>query len=585
MVILSKEQIKAKDKLIKFISGGDNQFILEGFAGTGKTTVLQKIFNSNDYRHFKICFSAITNKAVSVMKKIGSEIKHYRSYKTIHKLFELYRDIQYDGSVKWKVYYSGGENRKNFEYYHIVVIDECSMINKEIYNLIQTRLKMNKCTKIIWVGDRFQLPPVKEDFSLVFDNMNEKNYYLLETIQRTNIKEIRDFQFDIREVVKNGGKIPLKKAKKTMSKEFKIIKKDEELFLNSYFQDYIQSKECIVLAYTNARVNHYNQKIRKMIKIHNHCENNTEPYIEGERIVFNNYYTNEEKIFYTSEQTEVMTIEKTSCAMISLSTILMNHYSSELGVNEINEAMGNDKKVSGNAVDNMDIVDTEKNTTMDEEDKSCPICMEKTKMMRKTKCGHMFCKECIKKWLDKNKCCPFCRMDIKDNKIYLKSSPEFNKKLEHLYALTENINFDIYKLCVEYENKKNDLYDDVDDDVDDEAIINIIRDKRTYQKTVNEIIKGIKDIKDLLFKTKGNTDVQKLILTKLWTYVYQQLKDRFADISYGYSMTVHKSQGSTYDNCYVDMCNILMANGNDKDAIRCLYTSVTRPSKSLSVLY
>ena len=42
---------------------------------------------------------------------------------------------------------------------------------------------------------------------------------------------------------------------------------------------------------------------------------------------------------------------------------------------------------------------------------------------------------------------------------------------------------------------------------------------------------------------------------------------------------------STYENCYVVMSNILTACPKYKDAIRSLYTSVTRPSKSLTLYY
>lgn len=43
---------------------------------------------------------------------------------------------------------------------------------------------------------------------------------------------------------------------------------------------------------------------------------------------------------------------------------------------------------------------------------TCPICLQDSKSMIKTDCDHVFCKECIKKWLDNNNSCPCCRKGL-----------------------------------------------------------------------------------------------------------------------------------------------------------------------------
>ena len=40
---------------------------------------------------------------------------------------------------------------------------------------------------------------------------------------------------------------------------------------------------------------------------------------------------------------------------------------------------------------------------------SCPICLEKIKDEKITKCNHKFCKECLETWLNVNISCPICR--------------------------------------------------------------------------------------------------------------------------------------------------------------------------------
>lgn len=56
---------------------------------------------------------------------------------------------------------------------------------------------------------------------------------------------------------------------------------------------------------------------------------------------------------------------------------------------------------------------------------------------------------------------------------------------------------------------------------------------------------------------------------------YWKLKENFAGVQYKYGMTVHRSQGSTFDNCIVDTGDILR-NPNKVEQDRMIYTALTR---------
>ena len=50
----------------------------------------------------------------------------------------------------------------------------------------------------------------------------------------------------------------------------------------------------------------------------------------------------------------------------------------------------------------------------------CPICFEglqKRKNIKKTICGHKFCKECIEEWTEKELSCPLCRENLQDKVV------------------------------------------------------------------------------------------------------------------------------------------------------------------------
>ena len=61
---------------------------------------------------------------------------------------------------------------------------------------------------------------------------------------------------------------------------------------------------------------------------------------------------------------------------------------------------------------------------------------------------------------------------------------------------------------------------------------------------------------------------------------YWHFVDSFHKVQYGYAITAHRAQGSTYDSCYV-VWNDILTNRNRNEAFRCLYVACTRPKRKL----
>ena len=115
--------------------------------------------------------TATTNKAVSVLESFMIKDKNL-VFLTIHKLLKMKRKIDVNGIEQ---YVSNLENdnwelNKNNSIYDfdIIIIDEASMITKEITQKL-TYLSKNIKGKIIFIGDKYQLPPVNETSSNVFN--------------------------------------------------------------------------------------------------------------------------------------------------------------------------------------------------------------------------------------------------------------------------------------------------------------------------------------------------------------------------------------------------------------------------------
>lgn len=100
-----------------------------------------------------------------------------------------------------------------------------------------------------------------------------------------------------------------------------------------------------------------------------------------------------------------------------------------------------------------------------------------------------------------------------------------------------------------------------------------------YIKNYKEILKLAED-HFVDFYKKYNS---KLHLLNLWNHYHNQIIDTYIDLNFGYSITVHKAQGSTYNQVYVDVGNIVM-NSEQGELIKCLYTAVSRPVTQLSLL-
>lgn len=78
------------------------------------------------------------------------------------------------------------------------------------------------------------------------------------------------------------------------------------------------------------------------------------------------------------------------------------------------------------------------------------------------------------------------------------------------------------------------------------------------------------------FKTEKTT-------TKLWDIYHKKLKEPYAEINFGYSITVHKAQGSTFNTVLVDTSDIC-ENTETDEIKKSLYTAAGRSSKFLGFL-
>lgn len=129
-------------------------FTLTGIGGAGKTTVVREVvkFRSG------VIGATISHSAKFVLEQ---SLGGYAQCFTVAQLLGLKQVIGEDGEISFLPNFNRNPEKKlPIEKARIVIIDECSMIDKGTYKFLMS-LKDTQC-KIIFMGDPFQLPPVED---------------------------------------------------------------------------------------------------------------------------------------------------------------------------------------------------------------------------------------------------------------------------------------------------------------------------------------------------------------------------------------------------------------------------------------
>ena len=65
--------------------------------------------------------------------------------------------------------------------------------------------------------------------------------------------------------------------------------------------------------------------------------------------------------------------------------------------------------------------------------------------------------------------------------------------------------------------------------------------------------------------------------------IFFQTRDMFANVQYIFASTMHKLQGSTYDQCYINLFDLAKNRMSLDDKYRLIYVAITRASKDIKI--
>ena len=287
-------QKKIIEMLSEFVTGEDFNkiFILNGYAGTGKTTLVSALVGALKESGIKPVLLAPTGRAAKVLARYSGE-----KALTIHK--RIYRERT---SASYESSFSLDINRERGA---VFIVDEASMLSENsssedahfgsgslLDDLVKYVRSGREC-RLILVGDNAQLPPVGADYSpalepsvmqqygdIVYASMDDVvrqsassgilfNATLVRCMLENGIEDIPHFDMNYPDVERISGGDFLEKLQECYDR---------------YGRD-----ETIVITRSNKRANRYNEGIRRNVL----CAEEEIESGDMLMVVKNNYYYTE----------------------------------------------------------------------------------------------------------------------------------------------------------------------------------------------------------------------------------------------------------------------------------------------------
>jgi exodeoxyribonuclease-5 len=269
--IPTDDQSEALRKIAAYICDNTNDviFLMTGYAGTGKTSVISSIVKTLDLLRMRSVLLAPTGRAAKVLSYYAGKQAF-----TIHK--KIYRQkSQKDGIGSFSL-------DRNLHRNTFFIVDEASMISnnasdsslfgsgKLLDDLIEYVYSGTDC-KLILVGDKAQLPPVSSVLSPALDpaDLGEYGFGIVSCELRQVVR-----QSETSGVLMNATRIRLQIAENDMthpsidcSNYDDIIRLSGEDLVDEISSAYGMSgmEGTIIIVNSNKQANRYNQGIRNRV--------------------------------------------------------------------------------------------------------------------------------------------------------------------------------------------------------------------------------------------------------------------------------------------------------------------------------
>ncbi|MBQ6731747.1 MAG: AAA family ATPase [Paludibacteraceae bacterium] len=251
---------------LSFFLGRESQcdiFLLKGYAGTGKTSVVGALVKCFTSMNVPIVLAAPTGRAAKVL----SQYAEHQAY-TIHKL--IYRQRTSAADTRFEL----GFNRLSNA---LFIVDECSMISNSgdsvfgsgclLDDLLQYVFSGAGGCKLLMLGDDAQLPPVMQDESVALNadflrgyGFGVEEFLLKEVVRQSSMSGILRNATMLRQALDGESEV-------MFSTDKDVVRVDGTNFTDCIEQSYreVGEDETLVITRSNNRAFMYADGIRSRI--------------------------------------------------------------------------------------------------------------------------------------------------------------------------------------------------------------------------------------------------------------------------------------------------------------------------------
>jgi exodeoxyribonuclease-5 len=244
----------------------DSCFILKGYAGTGKTTVISALVNALRAKRINVVLLAPTGRAAKVISSYSGLMAA-----TIHR--KIYRK-KIAGSIDMSFSLAPNLQKNTF-----FIVDEASMISDDFSDFSGSGLLgdlvsfvyNHQNNRIIFIGDTAQLPPVNSNESPALSSnyisgfsLNVKEIELTEVVRQEKKSGILHNATEIRNQIRDEIE-DFPSLKTTGFKDVYRMMGDKIIEGLNYAYDKYDIENCLVICRSNKSANMYNQHIRNQI--------------------------------------------------------------------------------------------------------------------------------------------------------------------------------------------------------------------------------------------------------------------------------------------------------------------------------
>ena len=269
-------QMEAIGLIAEYVTqrGNDSMFLLKGYAGTGKTSLISSLVNILKHLRMRSVLLAPTGRAAKVISSYSGR----RAY-TIHRKLYM-QSISSDGRVRFVLTENKHKNT-------LFIVDEASMIpdtsasdgsifgGKRLLQDLMEYVYSGENCRLLMIGDTAQLPPVGIDLSPALHPEYLKNNF-----------NLRIISYELREVVRQSRESGILANATALREKIRGNRIEMPFFSNAGFddvfrldgnelQEFLQDvyasshqEDIVVICRSNKRANIYNREIRNRILYH-----------------------------------------------------------------------------------------------------------------------------------------------------------------------------------------------------------------------------------------------------------------------------------------------------------------------------